>query len=123
MSQRKEFAEYSSIIRKVLSYNEVVRGGLRLVKFSIELIDGSVLHGSEVYVTNKLEKYGYYWLDPQGGLRIGWNNAPHHLHVRTFPHHKHVGRRNHIQESSERSLSDVLSFIEKKLKQDPSPGH
>ena len=115
MSQRREFIEYSSIIRKVLNYKEIVRGSLRLVKFSIELIDGSILHGSEVYVASKLEKYGYYWFDPQGNLRIGWNNAPHH-YVRTFPHHKHIGRKNYIRESSERSLSDVLSFIEKRLR-------
>jgi len=113
MPQRREFIKYSSIIRKVLSYKEVARGNLLLVKFTIELIDGSILHGSEVYVTNKLEKYGYYWFDPQENLKIGWNNAPHHFHVRTFPHHKHIGRKNHIRESSERNLSDVLSFIEK----------
>lgn len=121
MSQRKEFIKYSSIIRKVLSYKEVVRGSLRLVKFSIELIDGSTLHGSEVYVTNKLEKYGYYWFDSQGNLRIGWNNAPHHYRVKTHPHHKHIGGKNHIQESSERNLSDVLSFIEKRLRGKISP--
>lgn len=43
MSKRGEFIKYSSII-KVLSYKELVRGSLRLVKFSIELIDGSISH-------------------------------------------------------------------------------
>jgi hypothetical protein len=32
----------------------------------------------------------YYWLTPDNQLKIGWDNAPHHVELENFPHHKHV---------------------------------
>lgn len=63
----------------------------------------------EVWIREKIETYSYYWLQPDESVIIGWDNAPHHKEVISFPHHKHVG--NIVDKSSERNLSEVLGFI------------
>ena len=40
---------------------------------------------------------------------MGWDNAPHHKGVKTFPHHKHIGDR--VEDSEERDMRNVLEFI------------
>ena len=40
---------------------------------------------------------------------MGWDNAPHHKEVNSFPHHKHLGSK--VEPSNERNLSEVLKFI------------
>ena len=46
------------------------------------------------------EKVNFYdgyknsvWLDEENKLIIGWDNAPHHTELKTFPDHKHVGKK------------------------------
>jgi hypothetical protein len=58
-----------------------------------------------------LERYSYYWLTATNELKIGWNNAPHHTGLATFPYHKHVGRQRHIHPSTETRLEEVMTFI------------
>ena len=50
----------------------------------------------------------YYWLTPGNRLKIGWDNAPHHVELASFPHHKHVGEQTNRQLSYETSLEEVL---------------
>ena len=44
---------------------------------------------------------------------IGWDNAPYHQSMSTFPHHKHINDR--IEESEERKIEEVLNFIKRFL--------
>ena len=49
---------------------------LRLV---IYLRDGSNLRVTEQWSGKKLKRYSYYWLSDEDLLKIGWDNAPHHI--------------------------------------------
>lgn len=89
------------------------REGIVMIKSKAILIDGSSLRVSEVWIDNILEKYSYYWFDEENKLLIGWDNAPHWETTRTFPHHKHVKRKDNVEDSEERSLDDVMEYIRK----------
>jgi hypothetical protein len=82
---------------------------LRLVLY---LLDGTTLRLTEQWNDNVLERYSYYWLTATNELKIGWDNAPHHTQLSTFPHHKHVGRQNNLQPSSETRLEEVIAVIQ-----------
>ena len=79
---------------------------LRLILY---LKDGTNLRLAEQWEGDVLVRYSYYWLTATNELKIGWDNAPHHTHLNTFPHHKHVGRQDNLQPSSETQLEAVLT--------------
>ncbi|HAG09138.1 MAG TPA: hypothetical protein DCK87_06240 [Desulfotomaculum sp.] len=82
------------------------------------LIDRSTLRVAESANPEKgLTRYSYYWLTTDGDLVIGWDNAPHHKKINTYPHHKHLGGRK-IEPSIERDLLSVMSYISKYLTKD-----
>ena len=81
---------------------------LRLILY---LHDGTNLRLTEQWNGSVRERYGYYWLTATNELKVGWDNAPHHTHLATFPHHKHVNRQNNLQPSSETHLDEVMAFI------------
>lgn len=81
---------------------------LRLV---LHLKDGTNLRITEQWVGETLKRYSYYWLTSTNELKIGWDNAPHHARVVSFPHHKHVGKQNNVQPSHETSLEQVMAFV------------
>jgi len=81
------------------------------LKIKAVLVDGSELHIREFFsLDNTL--YSYHWQDENGSLRIRWDNAPHHPHLRTYPHHKHTPE---LKESEEIRLEEVLKVIREKL--------
>ena len=55
--------------------------------------------------------YSYFWLTAENRLKIGWDNAPHHMQLASFPHHKHVGQKIDRQSSDETSLEEVMRVI------------
>ena len=79
-------------------------------KIKASIFDSSILWIREVYRKNELMAYSYYWLREDDSLIIGWDNAPHHQDIATFPHHKHVGEE--IESSDETDLEQVLKFID-----------
>ena len=81
---------------------------LRLILY---LKDGTNLRVTEDWHGETLRRYSYYWLTPNNELKIGWDNAPHHNHLESHPHHKHVGRQENLVPSSETRLEDVVSVI------------
>lgn len=83
------------------------------VKADVELADGSRLHINEVYVRGELRKYAYYRLTPTGEIIQGWDNAPHHPEIASFPHHLH--QENAVYPSQVRSLADVLMLLEAEM--------
>ena len=81
---------------------------LRLI---IYLNDGTNLRVTEQWNGSLLKHYSYYWLTPKNELKIGWDNAPHHIHISTHPHHKHIDKQRNIQPSDETRLEDVITMI------------
>lgn len=91
-----------------LSYREEAH--ISLIRAKLRLFDGSVLWVREVYGDDTLDTYSYYWLQADNSLIMGWDNAPHHPDIDTFPHHKH--QRATIEASQERTLEDVLQHLQ-----------
>jgi hypothetical protein len=105
--------QHASIIAVVLSLTHRLDGSIEQFKAAVQLIDGSRLQINEVYIEGKLQKYAYYRLAPSGDIIQGWDNAPHHPEIMSYPHHLHVdGKVNvsHIRdlEGVFRSIEDVL---------------
>ena len=48
-------------------------------------------------------------MDEKLTLVFRYDNAPHHQHLASYPHHKHIG--DGVQESSEPNFHDVLLEI------------
>ena len=85
------------------------------IKVNLRLANGTSLRVSERWKSGLLARYSYYWLGTEDNLIIGWDNAPHHLTLLTFPDHKHVGIQTNIQPSNETALEDVLTFIAEQI--------
>lgn len=98
---------YGSQVQRIVPL-ELDGETLRLVLY---LQDGTNLRVTEQWRGKALERYSYYWLTAENALKIGWDNAPHHTRMSTFPHHKHVGNQKNLQPSSETCLEDVMTVI------------
>jgi len=55
-------------------------------KVRVHLPNGYIL---DIYYNATLQKYSYTIIK-QNKRIIGWDNAPHHKHVKTYPHHFHT---------------------------------
>jgi len=78
-------------------------------KGKLRLSDGSMLWFREVWAKGEMVAYSYYWLRSDDTVIIGWDNAPHHEEIGTFPHHKQIADR--IEDSQETDLKSVLLYI------------
>ena len=106
---------------RLLEIEEMCRGKVQLIvpleldgetsRLIIYLNDGTNLRVAEQWKGKSLERYSYYWLTAANELKIGWDNAPHHTHLATFPHHKHVGTQNNLQPSSQTCLEEVIEVV------------
>ncbi len=86
------------------------------VKIRCVLIDASVLVYADTILPRLAKrKYAFQWMNADGSLRVRWDNAPHHPHIATRPHHKHVGDEAVIEPSEEMSLDAVLRVIAERL--------
>ena len=81
---------------------------LRLILY---LEDGTNLRVTEQWDGPTLKRYSYYWLTDRNELKVGWDNAPHHVRLDNFPHHKHVGRQDNLHPSTETCLEKVMVVI------------
>ena len=79
------------------------------MKAKLRLFDGTILWVREIRIKNNLDAYSYYWLRSDEAVIIGWDNAPHHKNLDTFPEHKHIG--NRVEPTREKNLVNVLEFI------------
>ena len=85
---------------------------LRIILY---LKDGTNLRVTEQWEGKILKRYSYYWLTHSNELQIGWDNAPHHTHLETFPHHKHIDQQENLQPSAETCLEEVMRVIQRKI--------
>lgn len=108
-SLRNTLEAYADIIEGMEDLEIVEKNLVSRLKVRLRLFDGSMLWAREVWVKGEMEAYSYYWLRSDETVIIGWDNAPHHKDVKTFPHHKHIGDR--VEDSQERNMRVVLHFI------------
>jgi hypothetical protein len=103
----------TTLILSVPHYEHRVIGNIEQYKAIAHLVDGSRLHINEVWLQGVLHKYAYYWLTPTGALLQGWDNAPHHRHISTYPHHTHTP--GQVEPSHVRTLAGVLNELERRV--------
>ncbi len=108
-----QLQQHPDLILAVTKYEHRLTDTIEQFKAVAQLVDGSQLHLNEVWIDGTLHKYAYYWLTLTGEIIQGWDNAPHHPEVSSYPHHTH--RANQAYPSQIRSLSDVLTILEQKL--------
>lgn len=111
---RPEFDVYADIVASVLSITHRLDGSIEQFKAVVQLVDGSRLHINEVYIDGDLRKYAYYRLTPSGKVLQGWDNAPHHPEVASYPNHCHCG--DSIRASDVRTLHAVLETLSELLR-------
>ena len=108
-SLRSTLDAYADIIEGVEDLEIAQKNVVSRIKAKLRLFDGSMLWVREVWVKGEMDAYSYYWLRSDETVIIGWDNAPHHKGVKTFPYHKHIGDR--VEDSQERNMRSVLQFI------------
>ncbi len=108
-------ADIWAILADCVAEVTVIRVDYHAFKLKVTLIDGSSLRINEQYRQGVLEQYAYYWLASDGQLRVGWDNAPHHRDLDTFPHHKHVGSQENREPSAESTPTEILAAIRRSL--------
>ncbi len=99
--------KYGEIVKKVVLL-EAEDETLRTI---LLLKDSSNLRVAEQWEGDILKRYSYYWLSPENKLIMGWDNAPHHTKLETFPHHRHVNNQQNLMPSHETRLEEVINFI------------
>jgi hypothetical protein len=106
---RKIVSEYPDLVKTIEQLEITEEGYISKLKAKLRFFDGTILWVREVWQKEVIIAYSYYWLRPDETVIIGWDNAPHHREVKSFPHHKHIGGR--IEESHENSLTDAFNYI------------
>ena len=103
---------YISIINRWIVIEKITDPDLNYLKVRIFLSDNTMLSVfDKFYPQTGIRKYGYDWRNTDNNLIIRWDNSPHHPHISTFPHHKHVAFETNILDSPEMTLEAVLDFI------------
>jgi hypothetical protein len=99
--------KFGAVVQRIVPL-ELDGETLRLILY---LKDSTNLRVIEQWGGETLKRYSYYWLTSTNELKIGWDNAPHHTQLETFPHHKHVEQRENLQPSTETCLEEVMQTI------------
>jgi hypothetical protein len=99
--------KFSEVVERIVLI-EIDEETLRVILY---LKDGTNLRVTEQWQGKALKRYSYYWLTPTNELKVGWDNAPHHTHLESFPHHKHMDCQENLQVSTETCLEDVMGVI------------
>ena len=105
--------EFKDIIKSVELYSVIEQYDFQFLKMTVRFIDGSSLRIWEKRFHNSLQRYSYYWLDQLDNQIIGWDNAPHHPQIETFPHHKHIDGKTL---PSKDKLIDIFRYIARRLR-------
>jgi len=81
--------KYSDIIINVDEFDVHCRPHVIIIKLKLTLRDLSKVYVREVRRDDAIVAYSYYWLTESYKVIEGWDNAPHHPEIHTFPHHRH----------------------------------
>lgn len=96
-------------VLEIEALSEEKRKAIFLRNCKVILSNFSTLYIKEIWKDNQLLKYSYFWFTANDTLILGWDNAPHHPKVNSFPHHKHT--KEEVESSDERNLPDVIEYI------------
>jgi hypothetical protein len=110
---KQALEEYADIVEGIDTLEILEEEQIAKTKAKLRLFDGSVLQIRRIRVEGRLEAYSYNWLRPDGTTIVGWDNAPHHKEIATFPHHRHT--ETGIESSEETDILEVLKFIRRVL--------
>ena len=110
---RKVLDEFADIIIAIELFSTTEKYNFQFFKMRLRLIDGSSLRIWEKRSNSSLQRYSYYWLDALDNQIMGWDNAPHHPDIETFPDHKHIDEKCL---PSKDKLIDVLKYIADRLR-------
>ncbi len=90
----------------------------KVLKMSIEFIDGSILRTFEaIFFDSNNERYGFQWMNDQNQTIFRWDNIPHFPEFATFPFHRHIDENEIPEPFQQVNLEDVLLFIAQSLNQ------
>lgn len=106
---RKTIEQFSDIVDFIEKLELSEEAHISKIKAKLKLYDGTALWIREIWVKGEIEAYSYYWMRSDETIIMGWDNAPHHKELVSFPYHKHVG--NKIEPSQQMNINKVLSFI------------
>ncbi len=104
----------SKIVSDLNILNFVDEEDIQVFYIKAILTNKSILFVREL-ATSSESKYSYHWQTKSGKLICRWDNAPHYLNIKTFPHHKHENTKENVLPSDEITLEKVLMVIEKKI--------
>ena len=102
---------------RLADYSIVARVEFLRTKVRAHLTAGGYV--IDIYFNRTLGKYSYTLI--KGDKRvIGWDNAPHHLSVRSYPHHFHdvdgTVRSSLLSGDPTKDLSRIMKAVKKFLK-------
>lgn len=99
----RDVNQYFELIEKAIEYCAATELEMEILRFSADggliegvvyFADGSRLEFSELVVMEQSrpvkQKYRYQFVQREAAV-FRYDNAPHHEHLATHPHHKHVG--------------------------------
>ncbi|ADC66513.1 conserved hypothetical protein [Ferroglobus placidus DSM 10642] len=99
------------VAKKLLDYDIVLKVEFLGTKVRAYLVNGYVL---DVYYNQTLGKYSYTLIRENRRI-IGWDNAPHHVSVRTHPDHFHDVdgkiKPSYLSGNPLKDLNEVLNVI------------
>ncbi len=111
--------QYSEIVSSYTILKDSFIDDRYTFEIKIEFIDKSKLENREVFLfidDAVKRRYKFHWMNSDNSLILRWDNAPHHPQIKNFPFHLHREKEEAIEESSEMTLSSVLTFIKKIIK-------
>lgn len=89
-------------------WSGVIEGRLRFYDGSLlEFDEGVLLRGRQIIK----QRYNYHYQNSADELIFRYDNAPHHPHIPTYPHHKHVGSK--VEPALPPDFNEVLHEIER----------
>ncbi len=126
----RDVSQHFELIEKAVEYSSATGAEFEILPFDassgliegvIYFADGSRLEFSELVIIEKhhpvKQKYRYQFV--QSGVAVfRYDNAPHHEHIATHPHHKHVGAK--ILPAIEPEFGQVLDEAARLAKTDSS---
>ncbi len=87
---RRLLENYKEIIANIESLSLTTKGKCTILRLKVILIDQSRVYIREIWRGGSLVDYSYWWVSSDDSPIEGWDNAPHHPEIPTYPHHKHT---------------------------------
>lgn len=115
----RDVSQHFELIEKVVEYSSATEAEFYILRFDatsgliegvIYFANGSRLEFSELVIieNRRPTKHEYRYQFIQNDVAVfRYDNAPHHEHITTHPHHKHVGAK--ILPAIEPDFSQVLN--------------